>query len=125
LGVAVREIEQLDWPQPTRRKSRIDGAVQWIDAFGNLITNISASLLDVGADQNFAAGMENSTRRFKIECAGRVISGIVRSYGHRPTGESVALVGSSGFLEIAIVNGSAAATLGARVGTPVMVEWQS
>jgi S-adenosylmethionine hydrolase len=36
----------------------------------------------------------------------------------------IALVGSSGHLEIAIVGDSAAIMLGVKPGTPVTVEWQ-
>ncbi len=43
LGVAVHEIETLDWLEPNRQGNRIDGAVRWIDHFGNLITNIGAA----------------------------------------------------------------------------------
>jgi S-adenosylmethionine hydrolase len=35
----------------------------------------------------------------------------------------VALVGSSGYLEIAIVDENASLMLGIRTGTPVSVEW--
>ncbi|HEY2828183.1 MAG TPA: SAM-dependent chlorinase/fluorinase, partial [Pirellulales bacterium] len=123
FGTAVREMELLDWPQPQRRENRIDGAVQWIDRFGNLISNIPASLLDAGAGVSTGGSTDRTDERLKIECAGRMISGTVRSYGQRKPGELVALVGSGGFLEIAIVDGSAAATLHVPIGAAVVVEW--
>ncbi len=43
------------------------------------------------------------------------------SYGQKQLGELVALVDSENFIEIAIVNGSAARTLGAEVGDIVDV----
>ena len=47
--------------------------------------------------------------------------GLVDSYGHKQPGELVALVDSENFVEIAIVNGSAASQLGAQVGDVVEV----
>jgi hypothetical protein len=45
----------------------------------------------------------------------------VASYGYKKTGDLVALVDSENYIEIAIVNGSAAKTLGAQVGDIVEV----
>jgi S-adenosylmethionine hydrolase len=47
------------------------------------------------------------------------ITTIVRTYGEAPLGTPVALVGSQGFIEAAIVEGRADARLNARLGTPV------
>ena len=59
----------------------------------------------------------------RISCFGKQIHGTISSYGVRKPGELTALVGSSGFLEIAVVNGSAAKMLNAAAGAPVIVEW--
>jgi S-adenosylmethionine hydrolase len=50
------------------------------------------------------------------------ITGIDRCYGERPPGATMALVGSSGRLEIAVHGGSAAQTLGAGPGAEVRVD---
>ncbi len=47
--------------------------------------------------------------------------GLVTSYGHKQPGELVALVDSENYVEIAVVNGSAAIKLGAQVGEVVEV----
>ena len=54
-----------------------------------------------------------------IEIAGERIEGILRTYGDRPTGTLIALVGSSGWVEVAVVNGDAARQLTAGAGTTV------
>jgi S-adenosylmethionine hydrolase len=54
--------------------------------------------------------------------AGETIDGLSRTYADRSPGERVALVGSGGFLEIAVVNGSAMQTLAASVGQRVSLE---
>jgi S-adenosylmethionine hydrolase len=84
------------------------GEVIFRDAFGNLITNIRAEHLAPAARGSWS-----------LEIAGERIDGIVRTYGDRPTGSLIALVGSSGWVEIAVVNGDAARQLTAGAGTTV------
>jgi len=71
-----------------------------------------------------AFGPRGDWRLFSARAAGVVVGnvqlrGIRRTYGEAAVGELLALVGSSGFLEIAVRQGSAAAALGAASGTPV------
>jgi S-adenosyl-L-methionine hydrolase (adenosine-forming) len=113
LGPIVFDMQMFDWPEAKAGDHRIDGAVRWIDHFGNLITNIPSSMLE-------SAGPQNSLR---ISCFGKQIHGTISSYGVRKPGELTALVGSSGYLEIAVVNGSAVKLLNAAAGAPVAVEW--
>ena len=84
------------------------GEVIYRDAFGNLITNINADHL---------AGTPPGS--WSIEIAGERIEGILRTYGDRPAGTLIALVGSSGWVEVAVVNGDAAHQLTAGAGTTV------
>lgn len=76
------------------------GEVIAVDRFGNAISNLIAP------------------RGGRIEIAGRSMA-IVRTYADVPVGELVALVGSSGFVEVAQRDGHAARTLGVARGTPV------
>jgi S-adenosyl-L-methionine hydrolase (adenosine-forming) len=112
LGPAISELLLLDWPEPHRSGNRLDGAVRWIDRFGNLISNIGVGLLGDG-EKKLAV---------RIQCAGREIIGLAQTYDQRSSGELTALVGSSGYLEIAVVNGSAAGMLNVEVGEPIVVE---
>ena len=75
-----------------------------VDRFGNLMTN-----LDFARFESWHAGMD-----IVIEVGVTRISGLARTYGDAPVGEAVALFGSSGYLEIAVREGSAAEAL--RVG---------
>ena len=79
-----------------------------IDKFGNLTTDLPASLLE-----------RLDGLRFRI--AGHEITGLVESYGHRSPGDLVSLVDSEGYVEVAIVNGNAARTLNVKLGDPVEV----
>ena len=99
------------WPTPTRTADSISGEVIFVDHFGNLISNISGSVMaNLPADARVTAAAGVPTRR-------------VRTYADSTPGELVSLVSSSGLLEVAVVQGNAAHKLGARVGTPVHVEW--
>jgi S-adenosylmethionine hydrolase len=84
-----------------------------IDSFGNVITNISARHLASLADRGGA----------RVTCRGTSIAGIVTTYGEQPASTLIALIGSSDRLELAAVNGHAAARLQATVGDPVVVTW--
>jgi S-adenosylmethionine hydrolase len=52
------------------------------------------------------------------------INGMVDTFGERPVGELVALIGSTGNLGIAVVNGSAQQRLGSKVGDRVEVKYK-
>jgi S-adenosylmethionine hydrolase len=81
------------------------GQIIHIDHFGNAVTNIPADSLP-----------QNATVRI-----GRTILQLSRTYADVPPGKPLALVGSSGLLEIAARNGSAARKLKLRVGTKVAI----
>ena len=103
LGRAVRPKAELKLPRPYRENGELIGEVIAVDGFGNVVTNVSEAVLRK-AFRNLA--------KFSLEARGVRIHGLSRTYGDRPPGALVALVGSAGYLEIAEVNGSAAKRLG-------------
>jgi S-adenosylmethionine hydrolase len=76
------------------------GTIIHIDRFGNAITTIR--------------GEQLSVPEVRIDIAGRRIQGLCRSYADR--GGLVALIGSSGFLEVAVNGGSASDSLDLQIG---------
>ncbi len=101
LGPCVQEITAL----PPFRAVPVDddslaGTIIHIDRFGNAITTIR--------------GEQLSVPEVRIDIAGRRIQGLCRSYADR--GGLVALIGSSGFLEVAVNGGSAADSLDLQIG---------
>lgn len=103
--------------QPSQPKLNIDqtlcaGSIQYIDGFGNLISNIPRSAVPLVPWQ---IELETSLTRHRLPSA--------KTYGDVSAGELLALVGSHGWVEIACSCGSAAAALessgGVCVGTPV------
>ncbi len=106
LGERVGSILAL---APLRAMKKADGSlagrVIHVDRFGNLITNVQAVDL-VGGDVT-------------VEIEGITLHGLATTYGEGDN--MVALIGSSGYLEIALPLGSAARLLDAGVETPVTV----
>lgn len=113
LGVPAERLVMLDWPEVRLSPGRIEGAVLLVDSFGNLVTDIRAGLLPSVPEAAEA----------RVSCQGRVVTGLVRTYGESAPGSLIALIGSSGHLELAVVGGSAAATLRASPGDQVVVTW--
>ena len=90
-------------PEPARREDgTISGVVITVDRFGNAVTNLM------------------SWRGGIIEVNGRRLP-LARTYADVATGEVVALVGSSGLVEIAVREGNAAAKLGLERGAAVVL----
>lgn len=106
FGESLQDWTQLWLPAPQSEPRGLVGEVIVVDSFGNLITNLLASHL--GADPLFVIGKHT-------------VKGLVGTYGEARVGETVALIGSAGHLEIAVVNGSAADRLGIGVGAKVVV----
>jgi hypothetical protein len=113
LGPDLADLTRLSWPEVQICENLIKGTVVSFDSFGNLITDITAEML---AEVRHLPTLE-------VECGPHLINELVKTYGACPTGSHVALIGSSGFLELAVVNGDAAARLGIAVGDEVCVRW--
>jgi len=93
---------------PEKTSSGWRAHITVVDVFGNCTTDLpAAQIADPG----------NVTCRL----LGYELRGLVTSYGQRQSGDLVALVDSEDYLEIAVVNGSAAQVLGAKVGDVVEV----
>jgi len=107
LGIAVDDLVSLPWPQPRETPEGLCGEVIHVDHFGNLITNLPESLLP-----RLQAGGQ-------IDCGGTTIDHVVNTYGEATPGCLVALAGSQGFLEIAVVAGRAERRLAVGRGTTV------
>jgi S-adenosylmethionine hydrolase len=108
LGPPVLDPVRLAWPEVRAVAGAVAGAVVHADRFGNLITSIHAR------------SVEPLDAQVVIRIGGRDVP-LVGTYADLPVGRPGALVGSGGRLEIAVREGSAAAVLRARRGTPVVV----
>ena len=111
LGEIMEQVVWLPFPQPVHEGEDIRGQVIYQDHFGNLITNIPERLL---------AQAEQATVTIK----GESIRGLSRTFhddDHPIEKQLLALIGSHGYLEVAVRDGSAALVLAAQAGEPVSV----
>jgi len=114
LGARVEDPVRLEGNPPAPLDGRLLGRVRYIDRFGNALTD-----LESGRIQSAFPGVPEAA--LEVEVAGRRIAGISRSYGDARVGTIVAVMGSSGRLEIAQVGGDASSRLGLGEGDPVSV----
>ena len=114
LGPRLSDPVRLDWASPRVEDGALLARVAYIDRFGNALTNLKTDVLA----RAFPGVPEE---RLEVEIGTRSVRGISRSYGDAGVGAIVALMGSSGRLEIAQVGGDAASRLGLGEGDPVRV----
>lgn len=115
-SIAPETLISLDLPRvtPTIVNGTVElaGYIQAVDHFGNGITNVSEEALRDAA--------RSRPGFWFIQLPGqRILGG--RTYSEVPIGQAVAIVGSHGFVEIAVNGGSAQATLKLEVGSLVTV----
>ena len=114
LGPAVKDPIRLKHPEPYEDHGALYGTVMFVDRFGNAITNLNASVI--------AAYFPNVAESDLVtEIAGRSVRGLARSYGDAPIGTLVAILGSSGRLELAEVGGHASSRFGVGPRDPVRI----
>ncbi len=106
LGSELARMVYMPPPSPYEDGGFLVGVVTSIDHYGNLITNVPAKLVA-------------SHDRIEVQVKGRTIHGLSQSY--QEAEHLLAIIGSGGYLEIAVKNGSAAETLAAQVGLQVRV----
>jgi hypothetical protein len=106
LGGEITSLQIFPIPKPfVDYQGNLAGNVLYVDHFGNLITNVKKSDLP-GKD-------------ILIEAAGHLIQGITDYYAEGE--ELMAIIGSSGYLEISLKNGNAADFLNIELGDEIKV----
>jgi S-adenosylmethionine hydrolase len=107
FGDSLSQVHVFNIPRPYRNAGGdLVGRVLHVDNFGNLITNIRSSDLPAGkVTVHIGKHLIKSISQFYVETKGLA-----------------AIMGSSGYLEISLKNGNAAALLKAKVGDEVRLE---
>jgi S-adenosylmethionine hydrolase len=103
LGPKVADLQRLPFPQPRRGKRDTKGEILVIDHFGNAITNLTA---------------EHAASCRTVSCKGRRLP-LRRHYAEAEPKEALALIGSSGQIELSIRNGDFSRAAKARPGDQV------
>ena len=115
FGDPVEDYIKLTIPKPQALNEKSwKGVVLKVDRFGNVITNIAAA--------DCPALFAQPAPPIKIAAGGKEVSKLVANYSQGGQGELVALVGSSGYLEIATNRGGAARLLGLSRGGEVTLQ---
>jgi S-adenosylmethionine hydrolase len=112
LGTPFDNPVRLVLPKPQRTDNGWHGEVTHIDHFGNISTNIRVEHLGEAMKQK---------EKITVRLNGHEIRGMVNTFGERSVGELVALIGSTGNLGIAAVNGNALELLRTNLGDPVEI----
>jgi S-adenosylmethionine hydrolase len=113
FGEEIRDYVRFSMPKAKPAGQAIKGVVLRVDAFGNLMTNLTAE--DVPAAM-VASG------DIKLAVNGKEVRKIARTFGDGIPGEPIAVFGSAGYLEIAVNRGNAARALGVNRGAEVSLE---
>jgi S-adenosylmethionine hydrolase len=109
FGKRIEDHLRLALQQPTQTGKRTwTGSILKVDRFGNLITNLRLDefpALRAGA--------------FGLNVGLQTVSRLALTFTDSPPGELFVVEGSSGYLEVATNQGSAAKALGCGAGSPV------
>jgi S-adenosyl-L-methionine hydrolase (adenosine-forming) len=106
--VAVERLISLNLPQCQSTAIGIQGFVQAIDRFGNMISNISAAAVQ--------------HRPWSVTVMGQVFPHY-STYSEATPGSPLSLIGSHGWVELAVSQGNAQQTYGLALGDCVELTW--
>ncbi len=105
FGPRIDDPVDLDFGAAAIDGSRIDGRVLYVDPFGNAITNVTAADAAVaGLAPGQPVAVAHGGRQFELVFA--------RTYSDVPEREGALLIGSAGFVEVAVNGGHAGRAFG-------------
>ncbi|MEB3212139.1 MAG: SAM-dependent chlorinase/fluorinase [Leptolyngbyaceae bacterium] len=123
-GVAIQDLGstipadslvRLSLPPLQATANGVQGVIQYIDHFGNLVTNIPGQAVK---STHWSVSCQSA-----ISCQSTLIQS-AETYGtHNQPGERMAIIGSHGWVEIAVNCGHAARELHMTIGDEVQVLW--
>ena len=112
FGKRITDYVRVWLSKPSRGENNTwRGTILKVDRFGNLITNFSATEFD---------GIK--TRPFELRAGAKRIHRLALNYAETGEGELFAIIGSSGYVEIATNQSSAASLVGCSAGAPVELD---
>ncbi len=108
-GRRIFDFMDLDFGKGKKMNDVLQGRVVYIDPFGNIVTNISSEMV-----YNFKPGDMLEVQKKQVL--------FQTSYGFCKKSEPLALIGSHGYLEIAVNQGNAAIFFNKKEGDDVIVK---
>jgi S-adenosylmethionine hydrolase len=112
MGEEITDFKRFTMPRPKTSDGVSKGVVMRVDAFGNLVTNFRSEDLSETALQSGAV---------KFQVGNHPVTRFVGTFAQGSEGESVAYLGSSGYIEIAVNKSNASRTLALGRGAPVVL----
>jgi S-adenosylmethionine hydrolase len=113
FGEEITDFVRFSIPRPKTDGVGLKGVVLRVDVFGNLLTNFTAEDLPAGSVEE---------GKVKLKVGGKGVQRFVQTFAQGAAGEPIALLGSSGFLEVAVNKGNAARALAVNRGAEVILE---
>jgi S-adenosylmethionine hydrolase len=110
FGPEITDPINPEFTEVKRRNNSLMGIVMHIDGFGNIITNINEKIV-----QNFSEKVNIKLRNVSLMLT------FGKTYAQAKPKEPVLLIGSHGFAEIALNQGSAAEKFHAKTGDRVIL----
>lgn len=114
FGPEIHEYVVPTFARPSLEGDGLLGEIVHTDDFGNLITNLSTEDLkkvNLKDGDSFHIKLGDKTPTLRL-CS---------AYGEAPKQEPLAIIGSSGFLEVAVNQGSASEAFQIKTGDPVAI----
>jgi S-adenosylmethionine hydrolase len=109
FGKRIEDYLRASFDQPIQTGNNTwTGVILKADRFGNLVTNFH---IDQFPDIR--------THAFSLKAGSQAITRLALTFSEHAPGDLFAIVGSSGYLEVAVNQGSAAKALGCGAGSPV------
>jgi S-adenosylmethionine hydrolase len=112
FGPSTKSWREISFPSPAMKQGKLVGEIVYVDAFGNLVSNIDRKSL-----LQFLGG-----RPFVIKIGRRTVRGGKKGYWEGRRDEPMALIGSGGFLEISIREDNAQKALKVKRGDQIIVD---
>ncbi|MGD9581880.1 MAG: S-adenosyl-l-methionine hydroxide adenosyltransferase family protein [Vampirovibrionia bacterium] len=106
--IPIEDIVKLDLQYPYLKDNKIFGVVDYIDHFGNAITNIPESLIN--------------HKKIAVSCDRLHLDSLATSYSAVEVGEPLAIIGSDGYLELALNCGNLVEKFNLSVNDSVVIE---
>lgn len=114
LGPEIRDYVVPSFAYPELRAKDLVGEILYIDNFGNVITNVSIDdLMEIGIKAGERLVIRHKNKSY--------YANLFTAYGDAEPGSLLALIGSHGFLEIAVNQGKASRKLRLKTGDALII----
>ncbi len=114
FGPEISDLVKPSFLEPKIEPGRIEGEAIYIDDFGNIVTNIdSENLKKIGVKEGNKIAMKIGGKETALI--------LCRAYGEAALNVPLAIIGSSGFLEVSVNQGDASRVFKVAEGAKVII----